>query len=106
MGNTAVAPIQIRPQGISYAATSCSSSTVNVVSTIDGVTWRNWQTEKTSSQYAVEGGRCTFTGTRTLRFGADSHFVERSFSNGADCHATAFGLDPIWYKGKTCYLLN
>lgn len=106
VSNAAATPIHLRPQGISYAATSCSSSAVNVVSTIDGVTWSNWQAEKTSSQCAVEGGRCTFTGTRTLRFGADSHFVERSFSNGADCNATAFGLDPIWYKSKACYLLN
>jgi hypothetical protein len=52
---------------------------------------------------AAEGSTCAFTGTRTVRYGANSAFVEKSLSNGAACGNGIFG-DPIMGVAKSCWL--
>lgn len=57
-----------------------------------------------SSTCAAENGSCSFTGSRTVAFGAAGRFVYRTFANGTACTSTAFGVDPIFGLAKSCYL--
>ena len=50
-----------------------------------------------------EGGRCNFSGTADVVYGALNSFTSpRSFTNGVDCNNGVFG-DPISGVGKACY---
>ncbi len=52
---------------------------------------------------ADEGGRCNFSGTADVVYGARSSFTSpRSFTNGVDCNNSVFG-DPISGVSKACY---
>jgi hypothetical protein len=52
-----------------------------------------------------EWQRCTFTGTRNVRYGANGTYAAvRSFSNGVDCRNQSFGSDPVPGITKTCWL--
>lgn len=51
---------------------------------------------------AKEGGRCTFNGIRSVRYGAGDNFVERAFVNSVDCGVAGFGSDPAPNILKTC----
>ncbi|GAA3259569.1 MGH1-like glycoside hydrolase domain-containing protein [Dactylosporangium siamense] len=53
---------------------------------------------------AAERGTCSFTGTRTVAFGAGGRFVYQTFTGGTACTGTAFGRDPIFGVAKSCYL--
>jgi len=56
---------------------------------------------ETWSTCAGEGGTCTFSGTRDVRFGAGSSFVTRTFTGSVLCSPTVFG-DPIYGVVKSC----
>lgn len=47
---------------------------------------------------------CSFTGTRRVRYGADTRWIEREFNNGTVCNSTAFGGNPAQGALKTCQL--
>jgi hypothetical protein len=52
---------------------------------------------------ADENGRCAFSGTADVVYGALNSFTSpRSFSDGVDCNNSVFG-DPISGTGKSCY---
>ncbi|MBP8538379.1 alpha-L-rhamnosidase [Streptomyces sp. MK37H] len=51
-----------------------------------------------------EDGACTFSGRRTVAFGARGSFVYKSFTGGTGCTAAAFGTDPLPGVRKDCYL--
>lgn len=53
---------------------------------------------------ATEGTTCSFTGQRTVAYGARGAFTYRSFTNGTPCTTTAFGTDPLNGIPKSCYL--
>jgi len=55
------------------------------------------------TQCANEWGRCVFTGTREVRYGADCKYFIQSFSNGVDCKNSVFG-DPIPGIQKFCWI--
>lgn len=57
-----------------------------------------------STQCAAENGTCSFSGQRTVAFGAADEFVYATFSGGVSCTAAAFGTDPIYGVAKACYL--
>ncbi|NOU62822.1 Bacterial alpha-L-rhamnosidase [Paenibacillus sp. LMG 31461] len=57
-----------------------------------------------STLCAVENGTCSFTGPRTVAFGAADNYTYRTFYNGTACNVAAFGNDPILYSGKSCYI--
>jgi hypothetical protein len=46
------------------------------------------------TECAVEGGRCEFDGTKTVRYGGAGRWVERTVTSGAPCRTDFFGLDP------------
>lgn len=50
---------------------------------------------------ADEGGRCSFKGTMTVRFGLEPNFEEKVFSDGVDCSTTQFG-DPVPGQKAVC----
>jgi hypothetical protein len=54
---------------------------------------------------AKEGERCQFTGTRTVRYGANGIWAETTATNGVTCGVAAFGRDPVPNVLKQCYLV-
>ncbi|WP_439657199.1 alpha-L-rhamnosidase-related protein [Lentzea sp. HUAS TT2] len=52
---------------------------------------------------ATENGRCTFTGTRNVAYGAGSHTFKTATS-GISCANDAFGADPAANVAKSCYV--
>lgn len=52
---------------------------------------------------ANEDGRCTFTGSRFVYYGAGDRYAVRLLTNGADCTNAVFG-DPVPGVRKVCYL--
>lgn len=60
----------------------------------------------TWTQCATEGGFCSFTGTRHVRYGANTSWVERDIAavnGGVACRNSVFG-DPIYGVVKRCEL--
>jgi hypothetical protein len=53
---------------------------------------------------AAENATCSFTGQRTVAFGAVGAFVYKTFTGGTPCTDTAIGTDPIFNVAKACYL--
>ncbi len=54
---------------------------------------------------AKEGQRCQFTGTRTVRYGANGIWAEMTATNGIACGVAGFGKDPVPNVLKQCYLV-
>lgn len=52
---------------------------------------------------AAEGGRCNFTGARTLAFGASGKFFVKTLVGGTSCNTEVFG-DPLLGIQKFCYI--
>jgi hypothetical protein len=74
----------------------------------DSLTVNQWVLSSTPSgdaKCADENGRCEFTGTRQVRYGASGSFVTQTFSDGVDCNNTVFG-DPIVGVFKACYVVG
>lgn len=79
--------------------TACSNSVfgdpaVNVVKTCQLA----WET------CSNEGTACAFTGSRTVRYGANSKFAVKVLSNGTACSNAVFG-DPAPGVAKSCQLM-
>jgi len=55
------------------------------------------------SRCASENGRCNFSGTRDVYYGANGRYAVRSFSNGVDCTNGVFG-DPVRGVVKACFV--
>ena len=53
---------------------------------------------------AREGGRCQFSGVRTVRYGRDNTWAVKTFKDGVTCGVVAFGYDPLENVGKSCFL--
>lgn len=62
----------------------------------------------TATSWAVcasEWSRCTFTGTRQVRYGTATKTVTKTLTNGALCANSTFG-DPAPGSGKVCWIEN
>jgi hypothetical protein len=57
------------------------------------------------NQCATENGRCSFTGTATVRYGANGVYATRTATNGIDCNNGTFG-DPLNGVVKSCDYLR
>ena len=53
------------------------------------------------TQCATEGQTCTFTGTKTVRYGAQGSYSEQIHTDGVPCANQVFG-DPKPDVVKTC----
>jgi alpha-L-rhamnosidase len=57
-----------------------------------------------SAYCAAESGLCSFTGTRTVAYGAGGTFTTKSLAGGTPCTNGVFG-DPIPNVSKACFLV-
>ncbi len=57
------------------------------------------------TQCASENGICNFSGTRVVAYGANGIFVQKTFTNGANCNNSTFG-DPTPGVVKNCWYQN
>lgn len=57
-----------------------------------------------STLCAPENDLCSFTGSRTVAFGAGTSFADKTISGGTPCDNAVFG-DPDYGVVKACYLL-
>ncbi len=53
---------------------------------------------------AGENGTCSFSGTKTIAYGANGRFAYKTATNGINCNNIAFGGDPIYGTVKACYM--
>ncbi|HEX6364279.1 MAG TPA: hypothetical protein VFZ93_15080, partial [Albitalea sp.] len=60
----------------------------------------------TWTRIAVEGQAFTVSGTATVRYGADTRWVQKSVTSGGQCTNTFFGTDPAHGTVKSCELLG
>jgi serine protease len=58
-------------------------------------------TTVTWTQCASEGGTCSFSGTRQVRYGANNTYATKTFTGSTACTNAVFG-DPIYGVAKTC----
>ena len=58
----------------------------------------------TTKKCASEGGKCDFSGVRTVNYGANGIFASRSFRDGVTCGVAAFGYDPVPNVLKQCFI--
>ncbi|CAN5613077.1 hypothetical protein BH10ACI3_BH10ACI3_27830 [soil metagenome] len=52
---------------------------------------------------ADEGGRCEFSGVRTVKYGANNIWAVKTFKDGITCGVAAFGYDPVPGVLKQCF---
>ncbi|HQR33122.1 MAG TPA: metallophosphoesterase [Blastocatellia bacterium] len=55
---------------------------------------------------AKEGEQCQFAGWRTVRYGANGIWAEKTAYNQVLCGVVAFGKDPVPNVLKSCYLVS
>jgi hypothetical protein len=55
---------------------------------------------------AKEGERCQFAGWRTVRYGANGIWAEKTAYNEVTCGVAAFGKDPVPNVLKSCYTVS
>lgn len=60
------------------------------------------QTTSTWTTCAQEGGTCSVSGTRNVRYGAGSTWATRQVTSSIACTNSAFGGDPIRNTAKSC----
>ena len=54
---------------------------------------------------AIEGGYCSFSGIRNVKYGAGTTFITKTFTGGTQCTNTVF-TDPLPSTAKYCYYSN
>ncbi|MDM4762048.1 cellulase family glycosylhydrolase [Galbitalea sp. SE-J8] len=55
---------------------------------------------------AGEFGTCTFTGTRSVAFGASGAYFYGTFTDSVVCIGDSFGGDPAFNVAKSCYVAD
>jgi hypothetical protein len=78
--------------GAYEAATAPTTSTAPAPTTSTASTW---------TTCATEGGTCSFTGTREVRFGANGLYKTKTITASTPCTTAVFG-DPIFGVVKSC----
>jgi hypothetical protein len=76
---------------------SPSSSTQTSTTTTSSGTTTSW------TQCATEGGTCSFSGGRSVKYGTTTQNVTRTLTGGTACNNTVFG-DPAVGILKTCWV--
>ena len=76
---------------------SSSGTQASTTTTSSSGTTNSW------SQCATEGGTCSFSGTRTVRYGTATQNVTRTLADGTACNNHVFG-DPAVGILKTCWV--
>ena len=86
---------------LATSGTTGTSSTAptNTTSTTPVATDAGWTT------CAAEGGTCTFSGTRQVRFGVNGYYATKIVTGSVTCTIAVFG-DPAYRMAKTCSYSN
>lgn len=58
-----------------------------------------------ATKCAEEGAPCIFTGTRTIRYGANGTWAEKTATGAIYCGVAGFGRDPVPNVLKQCYIV-
>jgi beta-glucanase (GH16 family) len=80
-------------------AKNCDYVTVTETETAPPPTTTGW------TRCATEGGTCTFSGTRQVRYGAGTTFFYKTATGSIACNNATFG-DPLPTRAKTCDYSN
>jgi hypothetical protein len=80
---------------ISGVGKTCSYAAAATVTTPPATSTPTWTT------CAGEGGTCSFTGTRDVRYGTTDKFVTKTVTGSTPCTNAVFG-DPAIGSGKSC----
>jgi serine protease len=89
------------------ACTGCGAGIVNAAAAVNaalatsGTTTTSPAPSVTWTACAKEGGTCTFSGTRQVRYGANNVYVTKTFTGSTACTNGVFG-DPTPGYAKTC----
>ncbi|MBI4708916.1 MAG: hypothetical protein HY764_01775 [Candidatus Portnoybacteria bacterium] len=78
---------------------NCAALSVIVGGSAYTPSGQNW------SYCANENGHCSFSGTRSVRYGANGSYYYKTFTNGISCSNYIFG-DPIFGVVKQCSISN
>ena len=89
---------------LTAVATTTTTSTTPTATTTSGTTITD--ASGTWTKCASEFGTCTFTGTKSVKFGANSSYLTGSFTTSVSCKTSSFGSDPAVGVTKACYLLT
>jgi len=85
----------------SYASNAASSTTTASTATVaPSAADSDW------TSCAAEGGTCSFTGTRQVRYGANGSYATRTVTGSIACTNAAFGGDPAYRQVKSCSYSN
>ena len=93
-------PVYGQAKSCSYADTTTSTTTTTTAPT----TTTSPSTTPTVSNWiacAGEGGTCSFSGTRQVRYGANGTYAYTSATGGVSCSNAVFG-DPVYGQAKSC----
>ncbi len=85
---------------------SYSSNTVATATTAGTVTAAPVVADSGWTSCAAEGGTCSFTGTRQVRYGANGSYATRTVTGSIACTNAAFGGDPAYRQVKSCSYSN
>jgi len=85
---------------------SYSSNTVSPTTTASTVTAAPAAADSGWTSCAAEGGTCSFTGTRQVRYGANGSYATRTVTGSISCTNAAFGGDPAYRQVKSCSYSN
>lgn len=75
--------------GAVVTAITCTTSNTQLW-TLSGVTVPVEVYQPKWVRCAVDGGSCSFTGTRTIRYGSDGNFIAKTFIGKTGCNLTKF----------------
>lgn len=90
--------------GISFIDEAGSSNVLNKIFTTVGQKTVSVSLATTTwVSCATEGGTCSFSGTKSVKYGANSSFNYRTLTNGTVCNNQVFG-DPLPGVRKYCYI--
>lgn len=83
------------PAAIYLVASTSSGDSSSIVTQTLGSATVTW------SQCAIEGGSCNYTGTKTIRYGANGVYTTKTLAGPVNCTNAVFG-DPVYGVTKYC----
>lgn len=90
----------------SYSSTPLVTTGTSTGTTVDTAATAPVTTDASWTACAAEGGLCTVSGTKQVRFGASGRFTTRTVTGSIACTPAAFGGDPAYRVVKSCSVAN
>jgi len=83
------------------ACSGCGAGIVDAAAAVNAVLTTTTTAPATWTACANEGGTCSFSGTREVRYGTATSFVSKTFTSSVACTNAVFG-DPAYGVPKSC----